>query len=210
MPIVAIKQPWRYLTGADSPHWEDSFPWIQLAILLALNPAHGLALWLTIHAACSWFFITISLVAGTHHSDEIWHEGDKAGSMDFGIMQIEATRDRHHTLKNAAAVFFFGDHVCLPLALFALAVATCDELIRPACIGPGPSPSLPIGRRGAAAAAVSGFSPDMQRVWGYYGRPCAVAIGRSDRVFPPCEGPAAPSPQHCHARPIAKHELDST
>jgi hypothetical protein len=110
MPIVGVKQLARFATGSDRPHWEDALVWAELAVLLAINPAHGLGLWLTAQAGCSWFFVSISLVAGTHHHDGIWHEGDARAGRDFGLLQVDATRDRHHTLENAAAVFFFGDH----------------------------------------------------------------------------------------------------
>ena len=76
--------------GQETPQWQDSLVIVELALFVGACGLQGVYLWTFMHLSCSLFFISVSLVAGTHHHNEIWHEGDYHEGKDFGLMQLEA------------------------------------------------------------------------------------------------------------------------
>jgi len=92
---------------------ENLIPFIELMILMYLT-TNGILIWNIIHASASWWFITMSLIGGTHHHPEVWHDGreqQKMNENDFGICQLRAVIDRpdvNSTLFTKSTMF--GDH----------------------------------------------------------------------------------------------------
>jgi hypothetical protein len=93
---------------------ENALPLLQLAAacLLAPTPSAGVWVWHTCQAAASLWFITTSLVAGTHHHPDLWHDGQEAThGTDFGACQLAAVMEREDvnaTLLGSASMF--GEH----------------------------------------------------------------------------------------------------
>jgi fluoride ion exporter CrcB/FEX len=147
--ITLRKQSWR---------WEHALPLLEFAILAATASAAAAAaaaaadskqlfaavasaacLFGAMHMACSYCFAFIGLVAA-HHHPECWHQGDAARSRstDFGLVQLDAVRDRRGVNENLLLVSVsFGahalhhcfptiDHSRLPL-LVPVFLRTCRE-----------------------------------------------------------------------------------
>merc|ERR1719300_856601 len=67
-------------------------------------------LWLTMHVTCSAWIITIGTTAAHHHPD-IYRAGDDPRGQDWGIYQLDATRD----VDGKASIYWlkmttYGDH----------------------------------------------------------------------------------------------------
>lgn len=126
MPIEYIRKVVLLLSG------QAKFELSMLLIFVQMVPFYlfgsSLILWGAIHVFTSWFFIMTTLVFGAHHHEHAWHQGDKLladssdGTVDFGMLQMEATLDRvelvHPSGKPGGGMspqFFrtcsFGDHV---------------------------------------------------------------------------------------------------
>ena len=91
---------------------ENFIPFVQLVVLL-YTCENGILIWNLIHASASWWFITMSLIGGTHHHPDVWHDGgeERVKDFDFGICQLRAVIDRpdvNSTLFTSSTMF--GDH----------------------------------------------------------------------------------------------------
>ncbi|CAG0894459.1 unnamed protein product [Cyprideis torosa] len=72
----------------------------------------SLKLFICIQMVCSFWYILIGFTAG-HHHPETYHDGDELRpkkEIDWGIFQIDATRDRSHIADSEFSLFFFGNH----------------------------------------------------------------------------------------------------
>lgn len=100
--------------GRQKLRVENLIPLIQLSVLFS-TCENGILIWNIIHASASWWFITMSLIGGTHHHPDVWHDGEKQfeknKDFDFGICQLRAVIDRpdvNSTLFTSSTMF--GDH----------------------------------------------------------------------------------------------------
>jgi fatty acid desaturase len=132
LPIQFIVKLIAIVRGVVKPRIENALPLVELLLLvvlqLLLHPSssssssssssllvsisNGLYLWLMVHLACSWVFAFVGLIAAHHHPD-VWHDGDtiKFDSLDWGVQQIAAVRDRHDVTGRLWLVAtMFGDH----------------------------------------------------------------------------------------------------
>jgi fatty acid desaturase len=106
----------KILTGKQKLRPVDALNWVQLLLLIILAQSvwGGFKAWMIIHAASSYLFLLIGLNAAHHHPD-IFHDGDEARKdPDFGLCQLDATRDRAgDPHKNFLVIMItFGEH-CL-------------------------------------------------------------------------------------------------
>jgi len=113
--FIARAREW--MRGETCPRPENALVFLELlAGYFALSPFEALIRWSAMHCTASVWFLTTSLVAGTHHHPEMcWHDGDgppAGGCCDFGKAQLAATVDRSDV--NGAGLLvrstMFGDH----------------------------------------------------------------------------------------------------
>jgi Cytochrome b5-like Heme/Steroid binding domain len=98
---------------------ENLLPAAPLVVAAALAPSLSMALLVYAAFMCSssFYFLLVGLAAAHHHPDA-WHDGDapKSGdaSVDFGVAQIDAVRDRPMISGADAPLFLvataFGNH----------------------------------------------------------------------------------------------------
>ncbi|CAL8094431.1 unnamed protein product [Orchesella dallaii] len=100
--------------GQKSLRSENLIVLIELVVLIALagDIQNGLKTWAIIHTVSSYTLLTIGATA-SHHHPEIFHDGDEGlPDPDFGIGQLDATRDRAENFFNNLFVTLvtFGHH----------------------------------------------------------------------------------------------------
>ncbi|XP_069167234.1 cytochrome b5-related protein isoform X2 [Procambarus clarkii] len=113
MFIEVIKRMCHNYTGELRLRPENLLPVVELIVMILFAESVGMAvrMWLVLHMACSsWFFI-IGLIAAHHHPD-IYHHGDAVREdKDWGLLQLDAVRDRVEVTGNLFLVSIaFGDH----------------------------------------------------------------------------------------------------
>ena len=115
-PSQAIKRVINIVSGQQKLRPENFFPFIQLismAILFVGDWSLAFKLWLTIHSACSFFFLLIGVTTAHHHPD-MFHAGDGVFryGLDWGLAQLDATGDSKDVSGCLLAeLTLFGNHV---------------------------------------------------------------------------------------------------
>ncbi|KAK2722214.1 cytochrome b5-related protein-like isoform X2 [Artemia franciscana] len=80
-------------TGKQKLRPENLLPFVELALLMFLSD-DGWRLWNILMCSSSFWFGFVGLIAAHHHPD-IFHEGDAPRySLDWGLCQLDAVRDR--------------------------------------------------------------------------------------------------------------------
>ena len=108
-----IKRWMTIASGRQSLRIENTFPLLQLAVLMAFSGVSpGAQLWFIMHAVSGYVFVVTGFIAAHHHPD-IYHAGDafRYGT-DWGLCQLDAVRDRWDVDGNLLAeLTLYGNHV---------------------------------------------------------------------------------------------------
>ena len=109
-----IKRAVLVATGRQRLRAENLLPLVQLvALMLAVSDATaGLQLWLAMQLVASYWFGFMGLIAAHHHPD-MYHAGDGEPTYgrDWGLCQLDATRDRRDVQGNLLAeMTSYGNH----------------------------------------------------------------------------------------------------
>lgn len=114
-PLIFLK---KYIQGLTGEGYftlkEDLIPLIELSVFLMLSPCSTLkcvSLWLLMHAT-SGYWLGFTTVYTTHHHPSVYHAGDHPyPSADFGLRQMDSTRDVDKGPGLFWLVTTLGDHL---------------------------------------------------------------------------------------------------
>ena len=93
---------------------EQLIPLLELVLFLTLSPlglAQSFQQWLAIRCLCG-YWITMLSITTTHHHPSVYHAGDKPSQdADWGLRQLDTTRDVDKKSNLFWISTTFGDHV---------------------------------------------------------------------------------------------------
>jgi fatty acid desaturase len=111
---VFIKRVINTLRGKISFRPEILLPFVEIAILTHVAPTFlsGFKAWLLVQGTSTYLFGFVGLAAG-HHHPVCFHDGDEPRpDPDFGLCQLDATKDKTHDICDNLFVILstFGNH----------------------------------------------------------------------------------------------------
>ncbi|KAK7068825.1 hypothetical protein SK128_014906 [Halocaridina rubra] len=111
--LNALKKYYLIIRGEEQFRPELLLPGLELVVMALIAPSIWGAIWIwfVVHTSNSCFWAAIALVLSHHHPDA-YHEGDRQREdLDWGLCQLDATRDRAEIVGNLfLVVTTLGDH----------------------------------------------------------------------------------------------------
>lgn len=110
---TALKKYYLVISGEEKFRPEYLLPGVELLVMAVVSPSlwGALKIWLLIHTwnSCTYGYFALTL---SHHHPDTYHEGDMAREQpDWGLIQLDATRDRAEVKGNLFLVAItLGDH----------------------------------------------------------------------------------------------------
>ena len=114
--IEAVKTHIDAFLEKEPLRWERFIVLVEFLIIWETSPSSSLSeslvLFLVLHSAASFYYISVGTTSG-HHHPESYHDGDKLRpdqKLDWGIFQLDTTRDRQAVAGPVLSLICFGHH----------------------------------------------------------------------------------------------------
>ncbi|TRY68651.1 hypothetical protein TCAL_02479 [Tigriopus californicus] len=112
-PVNLVQRPFFVLKGETPFRLEYVLPYVPLLVFLSfgLSLVSTILVWFTMHGIAGFWIVFTSLI-GTHHHPSVFHDGDYLPKdLDWGISQIDTTRDVNKSGNLFLIATSFGDHL---------------------------------------------------------------------------------------------------